>query len=172
MFLDSSDFVGKYKIAKDCYSKTELEAYIEKYEVRYLQDLLGCKLYDAFVADLNDDDSQRPQELRFRKIFEPFCIDDVCGEMYRSDGVLDMLKGFIYYQYVLDQKFKNTTTGTVINETSFSRDVAMTKSTIEDRYNLAVDSYIAIQLYIMDDKLSYPEFNGIKKRMSFFGGSF
>jgi hypothetical protein len=48
----------------------------------------------------------------------------------------------------------------------------MAKSTIEDRYNLAVDSYIAIQLYIMDDKLSYPEFNGIKKRMSFFGGSF
>lgn len=172
MFLDTSDFVGKYKIAKDCYSKPELEKYIDKYEKRYLQDMLGCKLYDAFVASLNDDDSPKPQENRFIDIFEEFCVEDVCGVMYRSEGMLDMLKGFVYYHYVLDQKFKNTSAGTTVNETSFSREVALAKSTIEDRYNLAVENYVSIQLYVMDNKICYPEFNGVTKKMSFFGGSF
>lgn len=172
MFLDSSDFVGKFKIAKDCYNKAELDSYIEKYEKKYLQDLLGCALYDEFIDDLNNNDSPRPQSNRFRRIFNEFCIDGECGMLYRSEGILEMLKGFVYYHYVLDQKFKNVTTGTVVNETAFSRDVALSKSTIEDRYNLSVESYIAVQMFIMDNEVDYPEFNGVKKKMSFFGGSF
>lgn len=171
MFLETSDFVGKYKIAKDCYSKELLEQYIEKYEERYLQDLMGCKLYDEFVADLNDDEPALPQSNRFRKIYEKFCVEDSCGIAYRSDGIKEMLKGFVYYHFVLDQKFKNGINGTIVNETSFSRDIAIAKSTIEDRYNLSVESYVSIQLYI-HDSIDYPEFNGVKKKMSFFGGAF
>jgi hypothetical protein len=136
MFLEASDFVGKYKIAKDCYSKDLLESYIDKYEKIYLQDLLGVALYNAFVADLNDDDSPKPQSLRFREIFNERVTEDVFGAMYRSDGMLEMLKGYVYYHYVLDQEFKNTINGTVINQASFSQKVALAKSTLEDRYIL------------------------------------
>lgn len=171
MLLESADFIGKYKIAKDCYSKVELEAYIEKYEAIYLQDLFGCELYDLFVADLNNSEPQLPQDVRFTALLDPKCIQDECGDIYRSEGLLNMLKGFIFYQYVLDQKFRNTMVGTVVNETAFAREVNIAKFTIEDRYNLAIESYKAIQLYMTNDVVSYPEFKGIKKKMSFFGGS-
>lgn len=172
MFLTTADFVGKYKIAKDCYSKELLEEYIELYEERYLKDLFGCDLYDAFISSLNNDDVPAPQEGRFIKIYEPFCVEDVCDIMYRSDGILEMLKGFIYYEFVLDQKFKNTLIGTVMNEGSFSRQIAAAKTTLENRYNLAVQSYISMQLFMIDSKSNYPEFNGVQKRQSFFGGAF
>ena len=172
MFLTTDDFVGKYKLAKDCYSKDLLEKYIEKYEKFYLQDLLGCDLYDAFITDLNTDTPPAPQTSRFIDLYEEKCTDDVCGVMYRSEGILEMLKGYVYYHYILDQKFKSTIIGTVVNEGSFSREIAAAKSTMEDRYNLATDTYIAIQLFIMDNEDLYPEFNGKKKKMSFFGGSF
>lgn len=172
MFLTTADFVGKYKLAKDTYSKDLLDSYIEKYEKIYLQDLLGCELYDAFIADLNTDTPPAPLSQRFIDIYEERCINDVCGIMYRSDGILDMLKGFIYYHYILDQKFKSTIIGTVVNEGSFSREIGAAKSTMEDRYNSAVDSYISIQLFILDNEDIYPEYKGIKKRKSFFGGSF
>jgi len=172
MFLDPSDFVGKYKIAKDCYSKPELQMYIDKYEKIYLQDLMGCELYDAFIADLNDADSPRPQSNRFRVIFDSLCEEDACGVIYRSDGILEMLKGYVYYQYVIDQSYKNTIVGTVVNETAFSREVAVSKSSIESRYNLSTDTYISIQLFIMENKDLYPEFKGSEKRKSFFGGLF
>ena len=172
MFLTPADFVGKYKLAKDCYSKDLLQQYIDKYEKTYLQDLLGCALYDLFIDDLDTSEPPVSQTQRFIDIYDEKCTDDVCGVMYRSEGILEMLKGFVYYHYILDQKFKNTTVGTVVNESSFSREVAAAKSTMEDRYNLAVDTYIAIQLFVLDNKDVYPEFNGIKKKMSFFGGSF
>jgi hypothetical protein len=172
MFLETSDFVGKYKIAKDCYSKDLLESYIDRYEKFYLQDLLGVTLYNAFVADLNDDDSPRPQSHRFREIFNERVTEDICGVMYRSDGILEMLKGYVYYHYVLDQEFKNTINGTVVNKSSFADKVALAKSTLEDRYNIATDTYISIQLYIMDNDTIYPEFAGKTKKLSFFGGAF
>jgi len=172
MFLTTADFIGKYKIAKDCYSKIDLEFYIEKYEKSYLQDLLGCELYDAFIADLDTNEPPVPQTQVFLDIFDSFCENDGCGLMYRSDGIVDMLKGFVYYHYVLDQKFKNNINGTMVSESSFSREVDLSKSTMEDRYNLAVNSYVSIQLYIIDNSTLYPEFNGVKKKMSFFGGAF
>lgn len=171
MFLTTSDFIGKYKVAKDSYSKEELEYYIDEYEKHYLQELMGFDLYDAFISDLNDDDSPKPQSNRFRKIFEKLQDESDCNS-YKSDGILEMLKGFVYYEYVKDQKFRNTITGNVVNETSFSREVPISKSTIESRYNLAINSYVAIQLYIIENKDLYPEFKGIKKRQSYFGGAF
>jgi len=172
MFLTAADFTGKYKIAKDCFSKTELDLYIIKYESFYLKDLLGCELYDLFVADLTIIDPIIPQTQKFLDIFDSFCKDDACGVMYRSEGILEMLKGFVYYHYVLDQGFKNTMIGTVNNTAAFSKNVSSAMSTIEDRYNLAADSYISIQLFMVDNSDIYPEFNGVKKKLSFFGGSF
>lgn len=171
MLLQPSDFVGKYKIAKDSYTKVELEAYIEKYEDRYLQELMGCDLYDLFKADLTLSIPQIPQTTRFTELMDSLCIQDEYGEIFRSDGLLEMLKGFIFYQYVLDQKFRNTMVGTVVNETAFAREANIAKITIEDRYNLAVESYCAMQVH-MTNATYYPEYNGINKRMSFFGGSF
>jgi len=172
MFLVPADFVGKYKLAKDCYSKELLQQYIDKYEKYYLQDLLGCTLYEEFVDDLTLNEPIVPQDIRFTEIFEEKCTDGSCGVMYRSEGMLEMLKGYVYYHYLLDQKFKNTIVGTVVDNATFSREVATAKSTIEDRYNLATDTYVAIQLYIIDNSVTYPEFNGITKRLSFFGGAF
>jgi len=172
MFLKVSDFVGKYKIAKDKYSKPLIEAYINEYETRYLTQLLGCDLYDAFVDSLNTDDVPAPQENRFIDIYNKFCVEDSCGEIYSSDGIVEMLKGFVYYHFLLDQKFKNSVNGNVVNDAGFSEQVPIFKSTIEDRYNLAVNSYISIQLHIMEHKDLYPEFKGMKKRKMYMGGAF
>ena len=169
-FLTFTDFnSGKYKIAQDNFSQATLTAYITKFEKRYLQDLMGIELYNLFVADLV---SNVPQTQRFEDIYNEFAEDDdglVSGlsgmastgnKIVRSEGIKEMLKGFIFFEYNRDLPVKNTMTGNVQEDNENSKVLTSLKAGITEKYNEAIATYKAIQWKLEDESATYPEYNG------------
>jgi hypothetical protein len=147
-------------IATNKHTEDGLQEYIDKFEVDYLQDLLGCELYDLFVADLLNG---VPQTQIYIDIYEPFCKDDNCGR-WRSEGIVKMVEKFIFWKYTRDQKVKNTNTGNIVNSNEVSREAEFSESRIYTVYNEGICSYDAIQWYICDNLTDYPTFKGIIKK--------
>ncbi len=164
-FLTPNQFEGFYKISNGGTNQDDkLNVYIDEAEPYYLRDLLGCTLYDLFVADL-DPVTGLPVTARFLDIFNAFCIDESLGNgcQRRSNGMVTMLKGFTYYNIVRDSDFFNTISGNVKNTFSNSLDVKELEYGLAERYNVALSTYKTIQWYICENSADYPEYNGIKR---------
>lgn len=160
MFLTAQDFEsGKHKIAQDCFHIVDLQLCIDKVEKLMLQDLFGCELYDLFIADLI---AGVPQTQRFIDLFDAFCKDTDC-DIVRSCGVKEMLKCFVYFFYVNEQKFQNTMAGTVVSNIENSQHVSNWISGLAEHYNEGIESFKAIQFCICESSEVYPEYNGHKK---------
>lgn len=180
MFLLPSDFTkGFYKIASDCYTEDDLQEYIDKYEKSYLIDLLGCDLYNLFVADLDvptAPPTPTPQTQRFIDIYDAFCIDDpnACDNVWRSEGMIEMLKGVVYFYYVRDYQYLTSSVGSRVNTNEVSRELAATEmlGEVSQRWNAAQSTYWAIRQFIINNSTDYPEFNGRKIEALAFGGAF
>ena len=165
---------GKYKIAQDNFSQATLTAYITKFEKRYLQDLMGIELYNLFAADLV---ANVPQTQRFEDIYNEFAEDDdglVSGlsgmassgnKIVRSEGIKEMLKGFIFFEYNRDLPVKNTMTGNVQEDNENSKVLTSLKAGITEKYNEAIATYKAIQWKLEDESATYPEYNGVCKEI-------
>ncbi len=159
MYLLPEDFIGYYKISGNTYSEIELQTYIDNIEPKVLRSLLGCELYDLFVADL--DGNGVPQTQIYLDIYNAFYTDyNNC--QIKSDGMLEMLKGFIYYEYVRDGNFFNTISGTVKNTFVNSEMARTAEFGLNERYNVALQSFDAIQWFICQNEENYPTYNGVK----------
>lgn len=164
LFISTSDFsTGKYQLHVGTYSVTNLGEYINKYEHRYLVELLGSDLYDEFEADVTLG-MGLPTEPRFTYIFYPF-TEDYAWTILISEGMIEMLKGFIYYEYLKDQIVQMTPIGTVVPSGENSRDSNSLYTQMYNRYNEAVRTYKAIQEHIVNNSGDYAEFNGKRKMM-------
>lgn len=165
IFVTSADFgTGKYQLHIGTYSVTNLDAYIDKYEKRYLVELLGANLFGEFEADVILGGGL-PTEARFIQIFNPFQVDYSYVILY-SEGIKEMLLGFIYFEYLKDQIVQITTIGTVVPSGENSRDSNSLYSQMYTRYNEAVRTYRAIQEYIIKNSGDYGDFNGAKKLLT------
>jgi hypothetical protein len=151
MFLTPSDFVGKYELHKGMYSQPNLVDYIERYERKYLIDLFGAQLFDEFVADL-DPITKTPISPSFQFLFNPFQSDVTLHHVLVSDGIIDMLKGFIYFEYSKDLINQPSSIGNVIPQNENSRVVSTLYSTMYGRYNDAVKTFRAIRDFILLNK--------------------
>ena len=160
-FVEVSDFTGDKTLSKAISVNDKIQYYIDKYEPIYLTYLLGCDLYTEFINDLDVDNN--PQEQRFMTIFESFCIDDNCG-ILRSEGFKEMLLCFIYFEYVKDNSFQQTTNGVVQNDYEVSKNVPVSHSNAYDIYNQGINTYQTIQQYICDNSNDYEGFNGQMKQ--------
>jgi hypothetical protein len=181
------DFIGEVKISSNKYDEKDLMLYIQRYEQEILEELLGCDLATAFIADLDADNN--PTEQRFINIMNPFCIDDnmsvgflwdyayfyecrndytgyKCKIQWRSRGIRELLKSMIYFKYVRDQKVKNTVTGNVVNQNNVSREAQSGEMNLRRIYNDILKTKTAIQWYICKnpDSLDYDDFNGIYEK--------
>lgn len=153
---------GLICISTNVHTESELQTYIDEFEVVFLKDMLGCELYDLFVADL---DNGVPVAQIYKDIFNPFCIDkNNCGVQRVSEGIIKMIEKFIYWEYTRDQKVKNTTSGNVVNDNESSRETHFPESRIYSTYNQGIKSYCAIQWFICENLSDYPKFNGLTKR--------
>lgn len=165
-FLTTADFTtGKYKLAQDNYSNVNLAAYIAKYEPIYLRELFGVSLYNLFVADLS---SNVPQTARFTAVFNAFAEDDDesdTNNIIVSEGIREMLKGFVFFEYNRDLPVKNTMTGNVAENNENSVNLNGWKAGIMEKYNQAIDTYKAIQRKMEEDPDTYPEYNGVEKEI-------
>ena len=147
MFLTVQDFTGKYQLSTGMYDVAKLQDYIDKYEKRYLIELFGAKMYDEFISDL--DVSNVPESPNFQKIFNPFYENITLRQLIISEGIIEMLKGFVYFEYSKDLINQMTPFGNVRPISENSEPVSTLYSMIYARYNEAVKSYRAIQAYIM-----------------------
>ena len=153
MIVKPSEFTGFYKDSQNSYSKAELQLFIDKFEKLYLCRLLGADLYEDFINDLVDG---VPQSQKYVDIFNAFCKSE--GRcLYQSEGMKEMLKGFIYYEYVTTQNFQNTIAGTQRNESDNATQVSVTNlyRNSEQRFNLGVETYRSIQWLICEDYDTY-----------------
>jgi len=161
LYVSTSDFKGQDKLARDKFSTSELDIYIDKYEVRYLQDLMGCDMYEDFKTDFAIL-GNAPTDPKFVAIWEAFCFDDDCG-IKRSEGIKSMLALFIYFEYLRDSKVKGNIGGININTQVNSTEAPFHVSNIYTNYNDALESYWAIQWYIYEynpNAYNYENFNG------------
>ena len=80
-----------------------------------------------------------------------------------SNGIKEMLLGFIYFEFVKTQSVHNTTTGNVIAQNEVSVQADWNSTEVYNNYNEAINSYRAIQIYINENSSIYPEYNGKMK---------
>lgn len=163
MIIERTDFTGRYSIPQNALSNADIDLYIAKYEVAYLQDLLGVAMFEEFEADFG----LPSMPARFSYIEDAFAYDeDTDGCIVRSEGMLEMLKGFLYFHIVRDMKYKNSITGIGASNSEIAREVTFDEANIYGRYNDAIATYEAIQRYIDDNSDEYPEYNGKPKTIA------
>jgi len=157
-----TDYIGFYQIAKGSGNTDRIQTYIDEIEPVMLRNLLGCALYDLFIADI-DPITNKPVTARFLSIYNAINVDvsTGSGEQKRSLGMVEMLKGFTYYNFVGDSDFFNTISGNVSNQFSNSLSVNAMQIGLTERYNLGKQTYDVIQWFICDNSTDYPEYNGL-----------
>lgn len=147
MFLTPQDFTGKYELHTGTYDQQKLQDYINKYEKRYLIELFGATLFDDFIADL--DVNNEPESPNFIQIFDDFHQNVNLYHLLISEGILEMLKGFIYFEYSKDQMNQQTPFGNVSQLSENSKKVTTLNSMMYTRYNEAVKTFDAIRSFIV-----------------------
>jgi hypothetical protein len=161
MFVTIQDFSasGKFELHTGIYDVARLNAYIERYEKRYLIQLLGVDLYNDFIAN--------PTNPEYIYIFDAFEIDyERC--IIISEGMKEMLTGFIYFEYLKDLTNQITPNGNVRPIGENSADVSTLYTMMYNRYNESINSYKGIQTYICKNLTDYDTFNGVNKESAYW----
>jgi len=154
--LALTDFTsGEYTIPQDCYS--DIQPYLDKYEKKYLIELLGCELYDLFIADLVEG---VPQTQKYIDIFNEICEDE-CGTIQRSEGMKSMLIELVYFYIVRDLAVKKSSSGVGFNINEATEGPTYSGFNIIEAFNEGVKNYNVIQWYMADNHTDYTERNGI-----------
>lgn len=167
MFLTVNDFKeGKYELHSGIYDVPRIQDYIDKYETRYLTEMLGVDLFNEFSADVTLGGGV-PTEPRFVIIYEALTLDLTWCILY-SDGMKEMLTGFVYYEYTKDEIVQMTPNGNVRPVGQNSEVAGSLYTQIYNRYNAGVSSYKSIQQYIWKNPegYDYAKFNGVPKGMA------
>lgn len=166
IILSIEDFKeGKYKIPQtDKINADKLQSYIERYEDKYLTDLLGAELSNLFISDLVDG---LPQTLIYLNIFNPIKQDlkeDCKIKRIYSRGIKDMLRGFIFFEFMNDLPNQKDLTGVNRAKSENGTPVHWQDWGLPSFYNESVLSFRSIQAYIEKNIEDYPTFYGSIKK--------
>lgn len=146
MIVSIGDFVGKFELHTGIYDQSKLQAYIDKYEPIYLRELFGASLYNDFVSDL--DANNVPQSPNFLFFYNPFAEDVYLYRTLVSEGLKDMVCGFVYFEYVKDLMNTMTPFGNTISRSELSRQTSTLNTLMYNRYNESIKTFTAIRNYI------------------------
>ena len=175
IILQLSDFKeGKFKIPQtNNLCSNQLQEYINRYEERYLIDLLGCELSELFITDLVDG---IPTDILYTNLFNPIKIDidkgfsQSIGLCYCnprrivSRGIKSMLQGFIFFEYMRDFPNQRDLTGVNRVDSENTTYTEFSSWGLSQFYNESVEDYHNIQYYIHKNQYEYEDFNGTLKR--------
>lgn len=157
--LTFSSFSGRYVIAKNQYVNATVGEMIDKFEKPWLNKVLGVELAKLLIDDILAGVPQSPELL---ELFEPFSLQSDCdNEIYESLGVVNMLKGFIYYQINSERKEEPSMNGGNV-EPDNENSIKTLGDKMFDFYNEAVKTARAIQYKCMVEREKYPTFRGVK----------
>ena len=157
LLIVKGDFVDVYGISLSISDK--VTPYILEYEKKYLRELLGADLYTLFAADVT---GVLPVTAKYLTIFNEINSDED-GFLLHSDGMKKMLLGFVWYEYVAGTMHQHTNTGVVANVNEISLNAQ--NDLAHKMYNKSIDTFRAIQYYIMQNTSDYPDFKGVNKRL-------
>lgn len=154
ILISKNDFVGKYKLDKSI--NDNIDAYILEYEETILRNLLGNELFSLFLEDV-DAETKKPESQIYLDIYNPLYFEENYT-VYESNGMVKMLLGFIYFEYVRDIQVTVSTAGSkqLQSETA----IAVEARHSVQRYNKSIDYYTAIQEYCYKNREVYPTFRG------------
>ncbi len=169
----TSDFKGYWNVSENKFGIDDFELYVQMYQVQILKDLLGCELYDLFIADLLPDADNRdvPQTPIYLDIYNEICSENLTSlccscTSHSSYGMIDLLKSMIRYYWLRDQKYKQTVSGTAVMDSENSVIIKSLHYNLTNNINRGIKSYQSIQCYIGDNKTNYETYEGIKKEYS------
>jgi hypothetical protein len=166
LLINATDFIDTFALSKQIVDN--ISAYIDRYEEKYLADLLGAELYKLFKADvLANTPNQVPTDANYLLIYNSI-LEDYGSCVVRSEGMKSMILGFIWFEYVRGSKHKHTESGVVYNNVELSTIPAWSSGFIQKRYNESITNYENIQWYICQNSGDYPEYNGIGKGLILF----
>ena len=156
----TTDFVGKYSISQNSFGVADLQAFIDKYEKKYITDLLGVTLGDLFYADIVTPFTA-PSTQIYATLFNLISLDE--PNEVRSNGIKEMLVGFMYWEYIKSQPIFNTPTGNVIAQNEVSAPAHLGATNLYENYNESNTTYRSIQIYVNDNIDLYLDFLGKMK---------
>jgi hypothetical protein len=164
LYIQIADFKAQSNVAKDKFTKNELQDYIDKFEVIYLQDLLGAELYEEFATDFAILGTE-PTDPKFVEIWNSFAKDESCSGILRSIGIKEMLGMFINFEYIRDQPVKNNIGGPQVNVQANSSEPANIKTNLFTNYNEAISTYKSIQwiIHVNPNNYDWSSFHGVLK---------
>lgn len=158
--LQTTDFTGKYAISQNNFNTSDLQAFIDKYESKYVYDLLGVELGTLLLSDIAVSTFLPPVTAIYATIFNDLSQDE---PLVRSNGIKEMLLGFVYFEFVRTQTVQNTLTGNVLNQNEVATVVDWASTGVYANYNEAITTYRGIQCYVLDNLTVYPTFKGLMK---------
>ena len=179
MLLKPSDFIGFYKISTDCYTENDLIAAIEQWEDYFLCQLFGDIEKQKYIEQLTGYVVGPPEVTGsfpsttpdFLAIEIPFCKSSLGCKYNASQGIKNMLLGFIYYKYSPSAHFKSTTGGTIIPMSGNANSVSPRNlgRIAEQKHNHSVATLRAIQLCICENIAAFPDYDGCDIEPIFMG---
>ena len=161
--VTSSMFTGKYAISAGV-KITQLTDLITSVEERILKELMGNAMYVDFIADLSNGVPNAPE---FLTIFNPLLLDNPRTFEDYSNGMKDMVKGFVWYVWNNDTESSPSTQGQKKVEASNSKNIPNNSFQMNRIYNESVGSFKVIQEYIEQNLDVYPDYKGTKKNYLF-----
>lgn len=154
VFLQIEDFDnGRFKLALNEYNEADLQSYIDAVEENEILKLFGLTL-GRLVYD---------NPTSYPELTDPF-QEEINGCLVISLGVTEMLRRFVYFDYIRDQYTKSVVGGVARNVNEQSSNLNTTSHDIFTRYNEGVDTWKAIQTKCFYDNVTYPTFNGYEKK--------
>lgn len=151
------DFVNKFELTLTDFNTASLTNYIDRYETVTLVELFGKELYDLWVAGIAATDTI------YEFLRDPFIVQLDNDDILNSRGVNDILLGVVYFYWSRDIMTQRSSNGSVSKKGENSENVSQLKANVQSRYDEAIQSYKAIQCYIMENDDVYPTFNGVPK---------
>tara|TARA_R110000772_G_scaffold125404_1_gene232110 strand:- start:1279 stop:1764 length:486 start_codon:yes stop_codon:yes gene_type:complete len=150
VFVQISDFSeGRFKLATNQYNQGDLQSLIDKFEKPYILQLFGLTMGNAIY-------SSPTSQLA---VTDPF-QEEINDCLIISEGVTEMLKGLIYFEYARIKIVKSVVGGAVQSGSEQGQVKDTTSYDIYTRFNEGVDTWKAIQYKCSNDSVSYPDFNG------------
>lgn len=161
-----TDFAVRDKFYIPLGTKDEagLQATIDRVEREYLSRMFGKELYDLFIADLVTDSEGRgvPASARFLTVYDALMYQDENSCLFQTDGMVEMVKGLVYFIYIKDRVHLLTTNGIKTTDSENANNANGISMDINHRYNDGIEAYKVLQDYMYnEDPDTYPEYDGV-----------
>ena len=108
--ITTADFIGEIAVSLNEINSANFQIYIDRVMPEVLKNLMGDKLYNLYLADL--DASGEPQTQIYINLIDGVTYEDNAGYDVIYEGMKRSLRYFIFADYKINM-YKNTESGQV-----------------------------------------------------------